>query len=239
MSPRVLVIQHVPQEHLGQFEIPLKEEGVEIKTLRIFESEAPAPDWEPLGSPQGLIVMGGPMSANDEPRLNYIARELRLIEQAIKRGCPVLGICLGSQLIAKALGARVYPGPEKEIGWYDLDLTPEGQSDPLFHGWPARLRIFQWHGETFDLPSGAVHLACSSRYPHQAFRFGENVYGLQFHPEITLKMITHWLNKDAAEVAAARLPHRPEAILTESRDQLALVEGLSQSLARSWAGLIS
>jgi len=138
----------------------------------------------------GLIVMGGPQSANDP--LPSLDAEIRLISQAIQTGIPVLGICLGSQLIAKALGARVYRNPEKEIGWFPIHFTEAAQNDPLFSGIPSPTTFFHWHGETFDLPSGAEWLAYSDRCKHQAYRYPGNVCGIQFHPEITPPMVEDW-----------------------------------------------
>ena len=134
--------------------------------------------------------MGGPQSANDP--LPALAAELHLIGKAIQTGIPVLGICLGSQLIAKALGARVYRSPRKEIGWFPVHFTEAGQNDPLFSGIPSPITFFHWHGETFDLPPGAEWLAYSDLCKHQAYRYPGNVYGIQFHPEITPAMIEDW-----------------------------------------------
>ena len=134
--------------------------------------------------------MGGPMSANDP--LPGLAEELGLIRRAVIEGMPLLGICLGSQLIAKALGARVYRNRELEIGWEPVHLTDAGRADPLFSGLASPLMLFHWHGETFDLPEGAERLAWSAKCRHQAFRYGRSVYGLQFHPEVTSAMIADW-----------------------------------------------
>lgn len=135
------------------------------------------------------------MSVNDP--LPYLAWEMQAIREAARREQPVLGICLGSQLIAKAMGARVYRNTEKEIGWFDIRLTATAEEDPLFGGIPPVTSVFHWHGETFDLPRGACLLASSERCRNQAFRLGDTIYGLQFHLEVTPRMIADWCEQDA------------------------------------------
>ena len=189
--PRLLVLQNVFCEHLGLIEPALKERGMEYRYVRPFADE-PIP--KDLAGWDGVIVLGGPMSANDGERLGFVADELRLLAKVLEASMPALGICLGAQLIAKAAGAKVIAGEEKEIGWYPLTLTEEGKKDRLLDGLPGTFPVFQWHGETFDIPSGAVCLAGSERYSNQAFRLGEKVYGLQFHLETTQPMIIEWLD---------------------------------------------
>jgi len=189
--PRLLVLQHIGCEPLGLIEPALKERGMEYRYVRPFAGE-PIP--KDLSGWDGLIALGGSMSANDGERLGFIADELRLLTKVLEAGMPALGICLGAQLIAKAAGAEVTAGEEKEIGWYPLTLTEEGKKDRLLDGLPGTFPVFQWHGETFDIPRGAVCLAGSERYSNQAFRLGEKVYGLQFHLETTQPMITEWLD---------------------------------------------
>ena len=189
--PRLLVLQNVSCEHLGLIEPALKERGMEYRYVRPFADE-PIP--KDLAGWDGVIVLGGPMSANDGERLGFIADELRLLAKVQEAGMPALGICLGAQLIAKAAGAQVIAGEEKEIGWYPLTLTEEGKKDRVLDGLPGTFPVFQWHGETFDIPRGAVCLAGSERYSNQAFRLGEKVYGLQFHLETTQPMIIEWLD---------------------------------------------
>lgn len=179
----ILVVRHEPFEHLGHFAQILTQNNIPFC-------------YKDLGDPLSLdgcsavIVMGGPQSAND-PHPCLLA-ELKLIQQAMASRTPVLGICLGAQLIAKALGARVYRNPEKEIGWAPVYFTDAAEGDPVFGGVDSPLTLFHWHGETFDLPAGSQWLAYSDKCRHQAFRFGSNVYGVQFHPEITPEMIVDW-----------------------------------------------
>ena len=158
----------------------------------------------------GVIFMGGPMSVNDG--LPYVDQELRFAAQAVADRKPVLGVCLGAQLVAKALGSHVYLNPAKEIGWFPLQFTEHAASDSLFHGFCQEETVFQWHGETFDLPAGARLLATSPACRNQAFRAGNAVYGLQFHLEVTPEMIAEWRDQDSrcgndCELTAPLDPH--------------------------------
>ena len=152
----IYAFRHVAFEHLGLIAPALESRGLSVQYVDLFEG-APVP--ERIAEAAGLIFMGGPMSANDD--LPYLRAELALIEQAAKAGTPVLGVCLGAQLIAKALGARVYRNRVKEIGWFPVSWTPAAARDPLFAGLSAPETVFHWHGETFDLPAGAEWLARS------------------------------------------------------------------------------
>lgn len=236
MSAKVLVFQHVPHEHLGELAPAFKSVGVEYDYIHPYQDELWDVDWEHLGNPDGLVIMGGPQSVNDD--IAFLRHELRLIESALRLEKPLLGICLGAQLIAKALGAKVYRGRMKEIGWYDLHLSPAAREDLLLEAWPASLKMFQWHGETFDLPRNAQVLAASEAYDHQAFRYGDRVYGLQFHPEMNLEMIEEWLAVGAKELAESSLPRGPTEILTDSKEFLPALSDPIQSLAKSWASLL-
>jgi GMP synthase-like glutamine amidotransferase len=201
----VLILRHEPFEHLGHF-------------ADVLENYSYHDLGEPLPSEShsGLIIMGGPMSANDD--LPGLKDELALIERALHDDVPILGICLGSQLIAKALGAKIFRNAELEIGWEPVWLTDAAKNDAVLGGVPSPETFFHWHGETFDLPAGAEWLAYSEKCRHQAFRYGGKVYGLQFHPEITPEMIDDWCAQpvncgDVAQLAApidARL-HDPGA----------------------------
>jgi GMP synthase-like glutamine amidotransferase len=178
-----LVLRHEPFEHLGHFATVLEENHVEY---RYHDLDEPLP----REVYSAVIIMGGPMSVNDNS--SGLLDELGLIERALLNDVPLLGICLGSQLIAKALGTRVYRNAELEIGWGKVWLTEAGKDDPLFGKTESPETYFHWHGETFDLPSSAEWLAYSQKCRHQAYRYGRRVYGIQFHPEITEEMITDW-----------------------------------------------
>jgi GMP synthase (glutamine-hydrolysing) len=184
---RVLAFRHVPFEDLGLIRAPLEERGISIEYADPYRAD--------VTRAAGLIFMGGPMSANDD--LSYLRQELQLISQAVARRQPILGVCLGAQLIAKALGAKVYRNAVKEIGWFDVHFTEAAARDPLFAGLGPAETVFHWHGETFDLPPAAEWLAWSKACRNQAFRAGAAVYGLQFHLEVTPKMIEDWCAQDA------------------------------------------
>lgn len=146
----------------------------------------------PVEEISALIVMGGAMGANDEPAHPFLADLKILIRQVVAAGIPYLGICLGGQLLASALGAQVVSNRWEELGTLPVQLTAEGLDDPLLSGMPERFSTFQWHHDSFDLPDQAVLLASSPACPHQAFRVGENAWGLQFHPEVTEAIIRNW-----------------------------------------------
>jgi GMP synthase (glutamine-hydrolysing) len=184
---RALVLQHIACEPPGVFEDVLRERGAELYRVEIDEGE-PLPDWREF---DGILAMGGPMSVNDDSELPWLTGEKRAIGEAVRAGKPFWGVCLGVQLLAASLGARVYPGPEPEVGLLPVELTFEGRADPVFAGYDDSLATLQWHGDTFDLPSGAVRLATSPAYPNQAFRF-ERAYGVQFHLEVSAPMAREW-----------------------------------------------
>jgi len=191
---RLLVFQHVPHEILGTLDPLLRDHGFRIRYVNFGRHPETVPD---LDRYHGLIVLGGPMNCDQVTRYRHLATEVATIQAAVRVGKPVLGICLGSQLLARALGAHVDRHHTKEIGWYDVAPTDEGRKDPLFRHFGASERIFQWHGDTFAIPHGAVHLASSDACAHQAFRFGHNAYGLQFHLEVDEPMVRRWLEAPA------------------------------------------
>ena len=172
------VLQHVPFEGIGSMAPWLEAQGADVRYTRLFEDPT-LPELEGLDL---VIAMGGPMSVNDESALPWLRPEKQFIGAAVARGVPVVGVCLGAQLIASALGARVYRNPQKEIGWFPIQATPAPESAFRF---PEKCRVFHWHGETFDLPPGAVRLAKSAACENQAFQIGGHVIGLQFHLETT------------------------------------------------------
>ncbi len=199
----VLIVKNIFSEGPGTIEDYLRQQAVPYRVLELHGGE-PVP---PRESFTHLVVLGGPMAVYEMQQYPYLTREAALIEEAIKAEKPVLGVCLGAQMVAHVLGARVYPGGKKEIGWYEVNVTDEGMKDPLLSGLsvdgrPAA-RVFQWHGDTFDLPRGAVRLASSELYPNQAFRYGKAVYALQFHIEVTPQIVREWLaHEKGIDVAA-------------------------------------
>jgi len=197
---RAHFLQHVPFEGLGSIEQWLRAAGYAITGTRFFDDPA-LPDPASIDL---LVVMGGPMSVNDEAALAWLVPEKRFVRAAIESGLPVLGVCLGAQLIASAMGARVHPGRQKEIGWFPVHAVPAAAQPvgaaakppaPDAFVFPASIDVFHWHGETFDLPAGAVHLARSDACENQAFQLGRSVIGLQFHlettPQSALAMLEH------------------------------------------------
>ncbi len=224
----VLVFRHVPFEHLGRIAPALERRGVVAEYVDLYRDAARPVD---LAAAQGLIFMGGPMSANDGDA--YIQRELAIIADAAARGLPILGICLGAQLIARALGARVYRNPVKEIGWYPITWTPDAAADPVLAGLAGSETVFHWHGETFDLPEGAVWLASSEACRHQAFRRGGSIYGLQFHLEVTPEMIADWTGQDLNSGDVRELASLPDPHANAAR-----LEELSALVFGRWAALL-
>jgi len=203
---RLLVFQHVPHEILGILDPLLRRAGFRIRYINFGRQPDARPD---ISGYHGLVILGGPMNCSQVRRYRHLATEMDVIQTAISQGKPVLGICLGAQLIACALGARVGPNPVREIGWYPLSPTPAAAADPLFRHLAPVQQVFQWHGDTFDIPHGAVHLATSPDCTNQAFRYGERVYGLQFHLEVDAAMIRRWLhtplNRQELEQAGERI----------------------------------
>jgi len=205
----VLIFQHIWCEAPGIFLELLREQSHPVETVKLFEGDRPPED---LSRFSGLLVMGGPMSVNDEADHPWLKTEDRLLKEALTLDFPTLGICLGSQLIAKAAGAAVRQGPRKEIGWYPIRLTAAARHDRLFRELPETIEVFQWHGEYFDTPPGAVSLASSELYSCQAFSIGQNVYGLLFHLEVTRQMVKEWVGTFKEELNGVKEYIRPEAI---------------------------
>ena len=203
MLHKILAIQNIQCETLGTLERMFMEDGYDIEKMNAQDHPVPTnpQDYE------AIVILGGPMAVYDN--LAYLEKEQELIVKAIKRSVPLLGICLGSQLIAQAVGGRVYKGKKKEIGWQNVYLTPSGRND-IFRGSTQKgIRVFQWHGDTYDLPINAKILAYSDLYP-QAFRI-ESAIGIQFHIEVDGSLIQTWMNEYRADLMAEKI--RPESIL--------------------------
>jgi GMP synthase (glutamine-hydrolysing) len=185
---RILVLQHIACEPPGVYEDVLRERGATILRVELDEGE-PLPDRREVDA---IVCMGGPMSATDAAQLPWMAEERAFIADAVRDGTPFWGVCLGVQLLAASLGARVYPGPAPEVGVLPVELTHAARADPVFSGLPQELLTLQWHGDTFDLPDAAVRLASSPAYANQAFRVGASAYGLQFHVEVSPALVREW-----------------------------------------------
>jgi GMP synthase-like glutamine amidotransferase len=198
----VLAIQHVDIEGPGLIEDCLRQGNIPHQILTL----GPGLRLPKLDDFTHVVILGGPMNVYEEDRYPFLIREDFFIKEAIQRGKSILGICLGAQLIAKALGAKVFKAPVKEIGWYDVSLTRIGAIDPFFSQLPNPFPVFQWHEDTFDIPHGAILIAASSSVPHQAFRYGDNAYGLQFHLEVTQPMIREWVETYGDEFEGLKSP---------------------------------
>ena len=228
MDP-ILIFGHVACEGPGYLAEYLAARGVPFRLVCIDQGEA-IPE-----SPDGasaLVFMGGPMSVNDP--LPWIQQELALIRRAAERGLPMLGHCLGSQLIARALGGVVAPNPVTEIGWWPVQVVPEAASDPRLAGLPDQFEVFHWHGETFTLPPGAEHLLRSEHCPHQAFALG-NVLGLQFHVEVTGPMVEEWAalyNGDLATASPA--VQGPSALRERLVERVQHLRSVADNLYGPW-----
>jgi len=203
---RLAVLQHVPFEGPAAIAGWAAIQGMPVSAVRLYEGEA-LPE---LSAFDMLAVMGGPMSVNDEAQYPWLGPELACVRDAIGAGKAVLGVCLGAQMIAKALGANVYPAKQKEIGWFPVERTARRHA--LFDGIPASFMAFHWHGETFDLPAGAVHLAQTAAVPNQAFAAGSRVLGLQFHMEATPASVKDLLNHAGDEIGDGPFEQGPDAI---------------------------
>ncbi len=199
-------MKNISTEGPGTIEDYLRENGIDYKIVDLSCEELSLTE-----KTNTLIIMGGPMSVNESDVYPYIRKEVELVQDFIRNGKQVLGICLGAQIMANALGAKVYPGPEKEIGWFDIELQNGGFRDarmtamamhPKAGDFWKKFKVFHWHGETFDLPAGAVRLAKSALYPNQAFRYGENAYAFQFHIEVSKDMIYSWLKNEPVDMDA-------------------------------------
>jgi GMP synthase-like glutamine amidotransferase len=192
----VVVLQHIACEPPGVYEDVLRDRGAAIHRVELDEGD-PLPDWR---GADAIVAMGGPMSVNDEAELPWLRAEQAWIAEAVRAGTPFFGACLGVQLLAASLGGEVTAGPAPEVGLLPVFLTDAAAEDPVFAGLPHELLTLQWHGDTFTLPDGAVLLARSPAYEHQAFRWGA-AYGVQFHLELTREMAEEWTR--VPEYAAA------------------------------------
>jgi len=229
----ILVFRHVAHESLGMLEGIFRDAGLVYNYVDLFDG---APRRFDPGQLAGLVVLGGPMNVDQTKRYPFLAPEIRWIEQAIEQELPLLGICLGSQLLAKALGARVYPHRVKEIGWYEIETTEAAQDDRLFAGSPRRQCVFQWHGDTFDLPAGSVPLASGDDCTNQAFRYGRSAYGLQFHLEVTAELIDDWFAEPGGRCEVAALDYiDPDEIRRRAQRELPRMHAESKRLFGAFA----
>lgn len=235
---KFLVFQHVPHEHPGMLTDAAKERGVELQVVEL---------WKPYEIPasadmDGLVIMGGPMGVYEDQGV-YPSKDDEMAFIRKNMHMPMIGFCLGSQLLAHTLGAEVYPNEKdgkkiKEIGYYDVELTSEGKADPLFEGFHSPVNVLQWHGDAFDLPKDAVLLATSPACTNQAFRYGKNIYGMLFHNEFTPAMIADqilidraWIHKD--------FDMNEEKLRLEARTKETLMRNQCKTLFSNFCKIVS
>ncbi len=222
----LLAIRHVPFEDLGCLEALLTESGYAIRYV-----DAPTADFSHLAQAKWdlLVVLGGPIGVMEQHDYPFLITELQLLELRLKHKSPTLGICLGSQLLAHALGARIHKNRSVEIGWKSLTLTSAGHDSSLQH---FRKPVFHWHGEDFDLPAGARHLASTDLCPNQAFSLGSSVLGLQFHPEVTARGLEQWYVGHTGELRSHGLS--PAKLREEATRFAPLLAQQSSAFLKDW-----
>jgi len=228
---KMFVLQNAQPENLGIIGQIFTQYGLQAEYIRTFEGE-PVPRY--MDDAAGLVVLGGPMSVYENNRYPFLNDAMRLVDQALKREKPILGICLGSQLLAAALGANVYANGEKEIGWHDVTLHNAG-ADALCAGMRSPFVGFHWHGDVFDLPDGARSLGSSDLTAHQFFCYGDRSYGALFHMEVTEQIIADMTEVFADEVRQLGLDGA--AIQTESQRHLKALHDNARIFYQQWAAL--
>lgn len=234
---RLLLFQHVAAEPLGTLDPLIRQRGHRIRFVNFERDPDARPDVDRY---KGLVVLGGPMNVEDQAARPHLRTELAAIERMLELGRPVLGICLGAQLLARALGAPVHRHHTREIGWYPLQTTDAGRRDPVLAPLGAATPVFQWHGCRFDVPDSAVHLARSEGCEQQAFRYGRNAYGFQFHLEMDETLVDRWLANPVyrAELEDAGLPHDADAIRTQTRAHIATMKRQADTVFNNFLDLV-
>jgi GMP synthase (glutamine-hydrolysing) len=230
---KILVLQHHPAENLGAAADALEEAALAWQYVRVFDSHPIPKDVKGIG---GLIVMGGAESVYQLDRYPYLRDEMALIESALAADKPILGICLGSQLLAATLGAEVRRGEHREIGWYPVRLSAGAQDDRLMHGLPLEFVAAHWHSDVFDLPQGAVALAASDRTPVQAYRYGAKAYGLLFHAEMTREILTALVGEFGEGLKRAGIDG--DAMMVEAEKYLPALGKIGDTIFGRWAAPI-
>jgi GMP synthase (glutamine-hydrolysing) len=231
---KIWVLQHVACEDLGTISDALESKGISAHYVRSFAGQPVPANMEDAA---GLIVMGGPMGVYDQPQYPFLQKEMKLIEEALKQEKPILGVCLGSQLLATALGAEVKKGKAKEIGWHPINLLPAAQGDALWQGVKSPFLAYHWHGDVFDLPAGALSLASSALTSCQAFRYGRNAYGFLFHMEVTQAIISAMIETFAVELQEEGIDGH--SIVVQAREHLTRLQTVGHLVFQRWADLLA
>ncbi len=230
----ILFIKHIEVEGPGTIEEYFRETHGRLKTVDLSQGEALPEDLSAIAA---VVSLGGPMNVYEEDRYPFLKAEDVFLKRLMREEIPLLGICLGSQLIAKAGGARVRKSPVKEVGWFKVQLAKEAQSDSFFSGLPEEIEVFQWHEDTFDIPANGVLLAQGVHCPHQAFRVGRCAWGIQFHIEVTERIIADWCRAYFKSDDLA-LRQKAQDMLEAYRQKKALFDKNSEILYRNFAKLI-
>ena len=225
MRYKALIIENATGEGPGILGNILSKRGWFFQTIRLYMGESIPSNWQSFNL---IIIMGGPMNVYEEDRYPFLMKETEVIGEAINDGVPLLGFCLGSQLMAKACGAKVSKGHIKEIGWYPVCLTEDGRKDLLISKFPKELYVFQWHSDTFQIPERGIRLIESDEYPNQAMRIGKMSYGFQFHFEITGEMIEEWLQSGKEEVKGLNMAGLHERILKDTSYYLPKIHAVTE-----------
>ena len=210
------MFQNEECEHLGVFSKILNENNISYQYIKLYEEE----EIPNLNDYSAIIILGGPMNVYEERKYPFLKKENSSIKEALKINKPMLGICLGAQIIARAAGAKVYPAKRKEIGWFTLNLTTGGIENDVFRGLERQFTVFQWHGDTFDMPTGSNKLVTSNLIPNQAFSIGKTTYALQFHLEVTKQMILVWMKRYEDELASLKGEIDPDKIIKYSEQYI-------------------
>lgn len=229
----ITCFQHIDCEGPGSLLDVLKAKEIRVNVLKPFQGD-PIPAH--LGD--GLIVLGGPMGVYEENQYPWMTAELDAIRKCLDSSRPVLGICLGSQMLAHVAGGRVYKGPSQEVGWFPITLTEAGHLDPLLLGQPREFNAFHWHGDTFTLPPGSALLAESPAYPHQIFRVGPNAYGFQCHLEVTEGMVRSWMEAYAKDLRPQGGPLATEPIETRLGENAKDLGAIAERVFARFAALL-
>ena len=230
---KILVLQHHPAENLGAIADALEGAALAWQYVRVFDGHPIPKDVKGLG---GLIVMGGPETVYQLDRYPYLRDEMALIESALKADKPILGVCLGSQLLAATLGSEVRRGEQREIGWFPVRLSAGAKDDRLMRGLPAEFVAAHWHSDVFDLPQDAVALAASDRAPVQAYRYGAKAYGLLFHAEMTREILTALVSEFGEGLK--RVGIDGDAIVVEAEKHLPALGKIGDTIFGRWASPI-